>query len=244
VADYTGTTWADADIRLGKRASLNIGWHTRLLRYDDGRIVVRYHDTDVVTYLPDDRTVLRSGGWKSQTTKRRIEDYSRARVWSIGGIWYVQGPTTAGPHSARTPGHLFAEGVTIRPDGTVTKAGTLADKVRESALRAKVKAYAARYFDVLKAGKMNTPGPGDCFYCQIERSNPGEQVRGDHVLSHVREGYLVPSLIWTALQDGIGSEFDKQWVATRMQRDDTDSGDKHLERRFCRWLYRRLGLHY
>lgn len=244
MADYTGKTWADADARLGKRASLNIGWHTKLLRYDNGRIAVRYHDTDVVTYLPDGRVELRTGGWKSQTTKRRMEDYSAAYVWSDNGIWYVKPRSEGSPWSGNGTSYLFAEGVILHPDGTVTRAGTASDKLLELEYRAKVKKYARRYFEKLKAGKMGGPGAGDCLMCQLERSNPDKTMDADHVMSHVREGYLVPSLIWAAMLGSMScSEWEKAWVATRMQRTDTDSAPHFLERRFRNWLYRRLGLH-
>jgi hypothetical protein len=40
--------------------------HTSIVRYadEDGRIAVRYHDTDVVTAFPDGTVVVDSGGWR------------------------------------------------------------------------------------------------------------------------------------------------------------------------------------
>lgn len=57
--------------------------------YEDGTIVWRLHNTDVVTKLPDGRYVLNSGGWRTVTTKERINRYAPVRVWSHKGEWYV-----------------------------------------------------------------------------------------------------------------------------------------------------------
>jgi hypothetical protein len=49
------------------------------------------------------------------------------------------------------------------------------------------------------------PGPGDCFFCQME-TEQGEALgdaTGDtsHLLSHMEEGYVVPSLVFRALKE-------------------------------------------
>ena len=36
---------------------------------------VRYHSTDIVTYRKDGSIVLSSGGWRTSTTKERINEY-------------------------------------------------------------------------------------------------------------------------------------------------------------------------
>ena len=44
------------------------------------------------------------------------------------------------------------------------------------------------------------PGPGDCLYCLAASQKPGEDFGGtEHLLSHLEEGYIVPSLVWNAL---------------------------------------------
>jgi hypothetical protein len=50
---------------------------------------VRLHDTDVVTLHPDGSQTLNSGGWRTVTTKDRINAYSIAGVWSERGEWKV-----------------------------------------------------------------------------------------------------------------------------------------------------------
>jgi len=47
--------------------------------YKDGRKTIRLHSTDIVEFFPNENFRLYTGGYNSQTTKRRIRDY--AKVW-------------------------------------------------------------------------------------------------------------------------------------------------------------------
>ncbi len=58
---------------------------------------VRLHRTDVVTLHPDGSQTLNSGGWRTVTTKDRINAYSMARVWSDRGEWKVAMRTRRAP---------------------------------------------------------------------------------------------------------------------------------------------------
>lgn len=76
-------------------------------------IAVRYHSTDVVLYYPDGRIELNSGGYTTNTTKQRINDfcYSSAahiRVYQKNYDWYVV--TKYGEHE-------FKDHMIIYPDG-------------------------------------------------------------------------------------------------------------------------------
>lgn len=53
---------------------------TRLIRIDDDTIAVRYHYTDVVTYHRDGSYTFNRGGYHTDTTWRRIEQYSPIRI--------------------------------------------------------------------------------------------------------------------------------------------------------------------
>lgn len=76
---------------LGRREQKRLaGRATYLIRYEDGRIAVRHHQTDVVTAYPDGKVVVTTGGWNPQgananrgwgraptgtTTRDRINSY-------------------------------------------------------------------------------------------------------------------------------------------------------------------------
>lgn len=48
---------------------------TSLHRYDDGSIGVTYHDTEILRFYTDGTVRLRTDGWFTQTTARRMNDF-------------------------------------------------------------------------------------------------------------------------------------------------------------------------
>ena len=92
------------------RQQKKIGNNTIAHRIDDKTIGIKLHATDVVVYHQDGRVVLNSGGWRTVTTKDRINNYSSARIGQCKGVWTLHG------HN----GAVFADGLTIHPDGSVT----------------------------------------------------------------------------------------------------------------------------
>ncbi len=68
---------------------------TRVERITESAIALIYHGTRVVTYLNNGTFVLQSGGWHTNTTKTRINDYSPARVYQRNFNWYIM--TKGGP---------------------------------------------------------------------------------------------------------------------------------------------------
>jgi len=81
----------------------------------NGTVSVRYHTTDVFTLQPDGTITLRSGGWRTVTTRRRINQ--ALRYFSIPTVlyqhkfnWYLA-PYDQGE---RIP---FEEGMRVRVNG-------------------------------------------------------------------------------------------------------------------------------
>ena len=70
-----------------------IGWHATTIRTSGGLTLVQYHSTDVVAF--DAKNVwLRSGGWRTATTKTRMNQASHQfdlgySVWQRDFSWYV-----------------------------------------------------------------------------------------------------------------------------------------------------------
>lgn len=63
--------------------------NTRVERRGSDCIAIRLHATDVVSYMRDGRVILNTGGWRTNTTKDRINGYSPANVYAVDAIWYV-----------------------------------------------------------------------------------------------------------------------------------------------------------
>lgn len=59
----------------------------------DNSISVRLHGTDVVRFYPNGLVKLNSGGWRTQTTKDRINKYSPVRVFQRNHEWFLKDGT-------------------------------------------------------------------------------------------------------------------------------------------------------
>ena len=56
----------------------------------DGTRVIRLYRTDIIKFCPDGTIVLDSGGYKTKTTKNRIEEFVQG-LWILqeNYVWYV-----------------------------------------------------------------------------------------------------------------------------------------------------------
>jgi hypothetical protein len=82
------------------------------VRTEDGTIYVRYHNTDVVAFT--DRVIeLNSGGWRTVTTKARMNQASS----QFGLGFYVR--QDKGRWFVRLPGKIYADSAIPFMDGMV-----------------------------------------------------------------------------------------------------------------------------
>lgn len=244
--DYTA-----AVSKLAPRESRKIGNNTYLQRREDGSIAVRLHDTDVLTFHPDGRTVYNSGGWRTVTTKERMNAYGPLRVYTERGVWYACPPSN---WDSRV---TYADGLTVKGD-EITGTGTPPDERGDKRAVSKfVKAYMA----ALERGEVPAPGPGDCFFCgmrEVETRRPLGECTSDaeHIRSHFEEGYYVPSLLARALEVFGASPASRNWVASYWDtsapaevRDSykvgfyADHGRRVCAKALRRYLLRQLGYH-
>lgn len=188
---------------------------TRALRRNDSTIAIRLVETDIVTFLENGDVVLNSGGWKTQTTKRRINDhlpvgwglYQEKREWYLynranGYFWDNK--------DNRIP---FADGITIHADGSVSGIASSRDLQSAKDMRKKIKVYSENFVKALFAGEVDAPSGGDCWYCCMVTNDGGtlgDQFKDvDHLLSHLDEPYYVPTLLYNAVEEGSVSRMAK-----------------------------------
>lgn len=226
--------------RNGRRKLENNTWleeRTFPVEFTDSKVVghcakrlrpeyaVRLHDTDVVTLHPDGSYTLDSGGWRTVTTKARINHYAPGSVGSDRGQWFYY------PHGWSGTRYCFADGMRVIPHGdsdgigdgrgfTVEGAGADETKIRRDLLR-EIRAYVDGFAANAVANGLADPGLGDCWGClfvpvQSNGAKPGkpapwgqdavtkpgaDQPMGlGHIFEHFRERYYVPSLLWRAVQ--------------------------------------------
>lgn len=179
---------------LGKRDSKKVDHNTYLQTREGGKIALRLHATDIVTYNPDGSMTLATGGWQTVTTKDRLNNALRpfAYISQSRGVWSID---------VRGETYRFQSGMTIYPDGRVDGQGEDTTKDTNK-LKRQIGAYAKACFSNLP---LPMPSMGDCFYCQMREVNSnrplGEAIQDtSHLLMHFEEKYVVPSLVARAYE--------------------------------------------
>lgn len=162
--------------------------NTLKVKYKDGSEAIRLHNTDVVTLLPDGKIQLNSGGWRTNTTKERINDYSPARLWQNKGLWYVDGS-------------LFYDNMLIDKDGKL-----IGKKVKANDKEIdKMKKAITKFCALITKDNLPVPDSGDCWFCCLHTSEGqpmGEALKDNgHLLEHIKEGYLHGSLLVNAMRE-------------------------------------------
>jgi len=71
-----------------KEAGKPLYANTRLVKRGEN-YAIRLHYTDVVTICKNGTYVLRSGGWQTNTTKARINQYSPVGIYQEKFVWYL-----------------------------------------------------------------------------------------------------------------------------------------------------------
>ena len=183
--------------------------NTYLERRPPDTIVVRLHDTDIIGFEANGDVWLNSGGWRTVTTKDRLNAFSGHRVYSFKGVWYVD-------RSHDVPGYVFDDGITFHADGTVTDQGR-DDAAQRRKDKRGAKRYATDYVAALKAGKVPSPSAGDCLICCSFQEKQGGP---DHIRSHFEEPYYVPSLVVRAMESCGSSQVSKEACALGFARGD------------------------
>ena len=157
-------------------------------RKEGENIVIRLHNTDIAVFLPNGNVVLKTGGWQSSTTKSRINKFTQASIYQKNNVWYFN------------DGSVFYEGVSVRPDGSVVRPRKPEEtEKRTKARKAKIKKFLDKVCQKAKEDGLNGPEAGDCLFCQMELQG---RLIGGHVESHLKEGYVVPSMIASAFVHG------------------------------------------
>jgi hypothetical protein len=204
-------------------------------------IAIRLHLTDILTFNPDGSVVANSGGWKTVTTKARLNDYlpSGYGISQSKGVWYW----TQYNGQFETLG-MFSDGDRILPDGKLEMQAKPSDEAKQAKLRKRINAYAKLCADALP---LETPNAGDCFYCHMV-TDEGKAL-GDafndtsHIELHMDEKYVVPSLVFHAMLER-GWTTDKIPFAAAFGQADfmLDVAKREVRNAVNRYIFRRYGM--
>lgn len=217
-----------------------------LLDNDEETIVVRYHNTNVITYRPDGSVEYESGGWRTLTTKDRMNAYGAEgwKIWSVKGVWKIGTVDRAVE---------FVDGIIVRASDNLTfpkgydRTGMSAEDANKRVTKMIGKFLKGWAAQVKDDRRLASPGPGDCFGClfhdasvnfQAEWRDPltaREPMGYDHYLEHFEGGYYVPSMLWRACQRYGGPSY--VWA---MMEGEAERGDFSFARRALQSFFTRI----
>lgn len=172
-----------------------IGYSTFEYQRVDGSRIIRYHHTDIIVIYPDSSFRLFDGGWKTVTTKRKMNEFMPSG-WSVSsdkGIWYVR---KAYNFTEKVP---YFNGMKLPDDYKPEVHSKLVEE--QKILRKKINAFVKA---TIKNGTpLPQPNRGDCWYCRMHDKSGvtlGNSTNDDHLLSHIEEHYMHGSLIVNAMR--------------------------------------------
>ena len=193
-------TFEDAQRMLGKKETKKVDRNT-YLRSEDGNMVIRFWETDIVTISPDNLYTLNSGGYFTTTTKERLNSLAPVRIYQERGLWYVTGRRYTEDKA------VFADGIQVDAEGHVSSAGDNDLPVTMRKVDRMVSKYIADYAaHVMRLGAPEEDTGGDCLYCQFGSPDTKEFGGFSHYLEHFHEKYFVPLILKKAiLEEGYNS---------------------------------------
>lgn len=220
--------------------------NTYLERREDGILAIRLHSTDIMLFSPNGGVTLQTGGWHTVTTKARMNEHLEGfSITQRAGQWYIFASGTA--YTERELG-IYQDDCVLHSNGKVTGLLPISNAAAALKLRRRVRKYAADFVLALRAGKISQPGAGDCFGCQLKPTDPHQRgMMGGpdgHVLSHIQEGYYVPSLLARAFEEFGASIAMKDTVARLMAGEPAQWPEwiyKDIAKVISRWCLRELG---
>lgn len=207
----------------------------------DGVFYLRLHATRVLEFHADGRVVLNSGGWRTVTTKDRMNRFLPL-AWHVGsnkGVWflykkiaesyYVHKGTRERKSNinysaddyekwdliySEYQAYTFEDFITIHADGSVSGHGGSPDE--QFKLGKQIRKYARDFAKAFVEGKVPAPSDGDCSFCSMIDKNGkpiGEAMSdNEHLLMHIKEKYYVPSLLVRASNTVGTSQYYKQKI--------------------------------
>lgn len=111
------STYPEVNEKLGSKLQRKAGHHTYLVRNSGvpgDSIHLKFYDTYIITWYADGRIKLNSGGYRTVTTKARINEFIPSH-WGISqakNVWYLK-EFLLGGETIRT--FEFEDGIIIQP---------------------------------------------------------------------------------------------------------------------------------
>lgn len=211
--------------------------NTYKVEYKDGRIAIRFHHTDVVTWMPNGDVILNSGEYQTHTTKERINSFSNFQIMQHNWNWYVFNgyPNSWNPKAPNFNGVTFYDGITFKANGKLKSEDKSINYKKQNSLKRKITKY-VKLIDDLES--IPLPSGGDCWYCHLSNDEGNlDDLAHDksHLINHLNEGYLHGSILWNAMKE-YGYRDDQIYFQIQLKFKDT------FKRALRKYLIKRLVL--
>jgi hypothetical protein len=177
----------------------------------DGTRIIRHFHTNIVTEKPNGNFVLNTNGWKSYTTKERLNQYAPVRIWQEKGLWYLSSGDYYDKDQTVTN---FYDGIELDKDGNLISEVKTIDVKKIEKLKKRIKKFSQK---VLTVETLPIPNMGDCLMCRRSIDDKEITDSNEHLWSHMVEGYLHGSLIVNAFKhagyrdEQIGFHYRMNW---------------------------------
>lgn len=217
-------TYAEAREKLGNRTKRKLERNTYLEPLDAQTVAVRLHQTNVVLIHSNGTYTLNSGGWKTITTKARINEYSPARLYSENNVWYV-GETG------------YTDGMKVDSTGGLVSGGHSghSQAILKRRLDKMVLKYVKGFCEWVAENKdLPVPSGGDAWPALIGEPDATDPLGGmepmglDYLFDTFKDEYYIPSLVWKALNT---LRYGNPGLAYVMMQGDAKRGDTRMLRR-------------
>ena len=171
-----------------------------------GARAVQLHDTVIVIIGKDGTLTLNSGGFRTNTTKERINRYlpDGLHLWQDKSIWYIGG--TRWKKDPIT--QIFYDGIMIHGDEIIN--GGVRGEEEAARVKKVIKLIKEYKVDMLwwlenqTRDEIRLSSKGDCWYCLMrtdENKTLGEVIgNNDHLMGHLEEKYFMFSLTYRAIE--------------------------------------------
>jgi hypothetical protein len=175
---------------------------TRLVQTEHG-YGVKYVATVVVEIREDGTYRLDTGGWRTVTTKERINYYAPVRMYQRNHVWYLK------------DGVPFSDGIIVDKRGRVKSAPNAKQVKQIARIHKQIAKYVDGYAKAIEAKTLAEPSGGDCWFCVglvTDARTGAKSADNGHLMNHVHENYYVPSLLVNALRaKGYRPEYVNPW---------------------------------
>lgn len=90
----TDTDFSDLMDFLDGKDSKKIGFETYVVKVDDNTVAIKHYRTNIITIDATNIMTLDTNGWRSTTSKDRLNQFincNRASINQKKGVWYIHG---------------------------------------------------------------------------------------------------------------------------------------------------------